>query len=498
MTVGDAVTGAQLRRAARTRGLATARSGLARLRALTLAERVVYASTCLYAALFAFFAVVRYLSFQSQRDDLGNMTQAIWSTLHGRFLENTSEAGTQFVRLGSHVDPFLALLAPLWWVWSSPTMLLTLQALAVSAGALPVFWLARKHLQSERAACFFALAYLLFPATQFNAFAPSTGFHSVSIAMPLLLFAVWFLDEERPVAFGVVALLAATTKEEIPLVVGLLGLWYARRSGAWRFGVAVFGLGLVATLVNFLVVIPHFLGSSTPFGNRYATVGGTPSGVVHTALTDPIAIVRDVATVHKIVYLLLLFAPLLFLWLLEPVLMLAALPDLAVNLLSAKPEQTSLAFHYTAGIVPFLFAGAIFGLARFRRHVRRVSLYVLAAVALTSFYSPLVLGVQGMARALPSNPDHRARAEALSLIPAGAAVSASDQLGAYLSQRHRILLFPFATSRAEWVVVDRSDPSYPNDAWYRRRIDALGRNPGLRPVYSSRGVLVFHRVQNAR
>ena len=43
-------------------------------------------------------------------------------------------------------------------------MLLVAQAVAVALGALPVFWLARKHLGSERAALGFALAYLLYPA----------------------------------------------------------------------------------------------------------------------------------------------------------------------------------------------------------------------------------------------------------------------------------------------------------------------------------------------
>ena len=92
-----------------------------------------------------------------------------------------------------------------------------------------MYWLARKHLQSERAGLHFALAYLLYPATQFNAFTVTSSFHSVAIAVPLILFAVWFLDEDRLVSFTVFAVLAATTKEEIALAVGCLGIWYAVR-----------------------------------------------------------------------------------------------------------------------------------------------------------------------------------------------------------------------------------------------------------------------------
>jgi uncharacterized membrane protein len=476
---------------------------LARLRTLTLAERVAYGSTCLYAAVFTFFAVARHLAYQSQQLDLGDMTQAIWNTVHGHVLEVTTQDGGQMVRLGVHVDPFLVLLAPIWWVWSSPLMLVTLQAVAVSAGALPVFWLARKHLQNERAALFFVLAYLLYPSTQFNVFAPSTGFHPVSIAIPLLLFAVWFLDEDRLVAFAIVGLVAATTKEEIPLVVGILGLWYARRSGRWRFGIPVFALGLGLTVLDFLVVIPHFLGNSTFFGDRYTAVGGSPGGVLRTAATDPLAIVRDVATVHKLVYVLLLLLPFFGLWLLEPLLLLGVVPDLALNLLSSEPNQTSVAFHYTAAIVPCIVAGSILGLARLRRqwpkvnrNLPRVSLYMLAAVTATAVYTPFLAGVGWVAQASPSNPIHRAKADALSLIPVGVPVSASNQLGAHLSERRRILIFP-AIREARWAVVDEHDPSYGDEAWYVRQVDRMRHRAGWRLIYSSHGVLVFNEPDEA-
>ena len=68
--------------------------------------------------------------------------------------------------------------------------------------------------------------------------------------------------------------LAATTKEEIPLAIGCLGIWYAVRKGRRSAGLAIFALGLGATLVNVLVVIPHFSASGvSPFAGRYAQVG---------------------------------------------------------------------------------------------------------------------------------------------------------------------------------------------------------------------------------
>ena len=44
-------------------------------------------------------------------------------------------------------------------------------------------------------------------------------FHPVALACPLLLYAFWYLDEDRLAAFAIFAVLAALTKEEIPLVI---------------------------------------------------------------------------------------------------------------------------------------------------------------------------------------------------------------------------------------------------------------------------------------
>ena len=73
---------------------------------------VVWSGMVVWAVVFAGLAAARHAAFESFRFDLGNMTQAVWSTAHGRPLEMTDSAGEQIVRLGSHVDPLLMLFAP--------------------------------------------------------------------------------------------------------------------------------------------------------------------------------------------------------------------------------------------------------------------------------------------------------------------------------------------------------------------------------------------------
>jgi uncharacterized membrane protein len=456
-----------------------------------VATRIVYAGVAAYAVLFVFAAVVHYEVFLTPRGDLGNMVQAIWNTLHGHFLQATSPHGHQRSRLGSHVDPLLVLLSPLFWIWSSPLLLPVVQVLAITSGALPVYWLARKHLASARAGAHFAFVYLLYPATQFAAFTTADSFHPVALAVPLVLYAIWFLDEDRLAAFSAVALLACTTKEEIPLAVGCLGIWYAVRKGRRLFGLGVFGAGLAITLFDFLWVIPHFSPSGVdPFVGRYHAVGGTPQGMAHKLVSDPMAFVHAAASVHKAAYLVLLLAPLLGLSLLEPLLLLGAVPDLAINLLSNRTGQTSIGFETTAGIIPFVIAAAVFGAARFKRHTVGLSMAVLAATAAVALLSPIfVLGRD--VRALGS-PLVSAKGHAVALIPAGVPVSASNQLGGRLSERRYITTFPFGV-RAHWIIVDINDPTYHDIAAYKRDVRRYESSKAWQTVYSSHGITVLHR-----
>jgi uncharacterized membrane protein len=462
-----------------------------RAAATSVVVRVVYAGVGAYSALFAFAAVMHFVVFKTARPDLGNMTQAIWTTMHGHFLEATTLTGNQTSRLGFHVDPFLALLVPLYWLWSSPLMLVVLQAVAVATGALPVFWLARKHLGSDRAGAHFAFAYLLYPATQFNAFTITSSFHSVAIAVPLILFAIWFLDENRLVPFTLIALLAATTKEEIPLAIGCLGIWYAVRTGRRVFGLTVFSAGLSLTLFNFLWVIPHFSPSGIdPFVGRYEGVGTTPGGIARTLFTDPVAFVHAVATGHKVLYLVLLLVPFLGLWLLEPLLLLGAVPDLAINLLSSKSDQTSIPFHWTAGIVPFVVAASVFGATRFKTQALRVSLYALVGCASIAIFSPIYFIRQDIQQL--SSPIREVKIHALALIPSGRPVSASNQLGGHLSERRYSYSFPYVRS-AQWIIVDRNDQTYGDISGFRKYIRKYEADPHWRTVYASRGITVLRK-----
>lgn len=464
---------------------------------------VVQAAIAAFAAGFGALSVLRHHAFNTGRFDLGNMTQAVWATARGDVLSVTDLHGEQISRLGAHFDPILAGFAPLWWLWPDPTLLLVVQAGAIALGAWPVYLLARKHLRSERAGTGFALAYLLYPPTQWLAL---NEFHAVALATPLLLAAFWFLDEDRLVPFAVVAVLACLTKEQVPLAVAALGVWYAVARGRRRVGAVIAAAGTGVAVLAIAVVIPHFApAGSSPFEGRYREVGGSPAGILETAVTDPVRIVEQAFGGHGIPYLLELVLPLLALPLLAPAAALTAVPELAANLLSSTRTQTSIHFHYTAAATPGLVAAAVFGAARLRRRVGRRR-ELVTAIVVAGIAANFVLGALPVWRAFPGGESlgtrdyevtahDRVAERALRLIPDDAAVSATNSLGGHLSERRRVLSFPVLRGAA-WVAVDETKPTFADRIAPVEAIAAVRRlrgDPRWRIVFDEDGIVLFRR-----
>jgi uncharacterized membrane protein len=453
-----------------------------------------------YAAGFAALSSLRHEAFITGRFDLGNMVQAVWSTAHGDPLRMTSLHGDQISRLAAHVDPILVLFAPLWWIWPSPHMLLAVQAVVVALGAVPVFLLARKHLASQRAALGFAIAYLLYPATGWLTL---NEFHPVALATPLLLFAFWYLDEERLLPFALFALAASACKEEIALVVAGFGIWYAIAHRSWVAGTAIALAGGVWAAVAIGVVIPHYnAGAESDFYGRYSEVGGSAGGILETAFTHPMRIVEAALSGRDLHYLLDLVAPLAALSLLAPLVLVATLPELAINLLSSTTTQTSIHFHYTAGLIPTLMIAAIFGAKR----LSRWTFPVAAAIVLAALVGNYRLGPIPGWRHVPGGQTFQATAgrvtehdriaqRALRLIPGGDVVSATNTLGAHLSARRRVLSFPYLQD-SKWIAADETQPGYADryaPIPTATQLAALRRSSEWQLVFEEDGILVFRR-----
>ena len=188
----------------------------------------------------------------------------------------------------------------------------------------------------------------------------------MTLAAPLLLWCIWAAVAGRYVTLAVLAVLAAMTKEQVGLSLAILGLWMIFSLGR-RWAGAILAAGSLAwTAIAVVVIIPHYNtgGGSAFVADRYGDLGDGAGGVLKTLVTQPVGRGRrgrnrriGGSTCWRCCcrsWRSRSFAPLLAA---------GALPDLVLNLLSSRPEQHHIEYHYSAVIAPFLLAAAIRGLA---------------------------------------------------------------------------------------------------------------------------------------
>src|SRR5579885_999997 len=111
-----------------------------------------------FTAYFIRYLLAQQAAFASPAEDLGTMSQAIWSLTHGMLfhqtvcnpISDTNCYGLQgFSRFAINFETMLFPFSLLYALWPSPNTLLIAQTMVVASGAFPAFWLARLRLRNE-------------------------------------------------------------------------------------------------------------------------------------------------------------------------------------------------------------------------------------------------------------------------------------------------------------------------------------------------------------
>ncbi len=461
-----------------------------------------------YNAFFITYAWQKHAAFQTAGFDLGNYEQALWNTLRGKPLALTTVPDITS-NWQIHFEPVLLLIAPIYALFPTPRALIVLQTIFISLGAVPMFLLAQQKLSSPRAGLVFAVVYLLFPALQG---ALLFDFHAFALAATFISWALWFLFNRRYRLVLALALLAMACKENVSLLIFMLGGYIALAQRQWRWGVVVGGVAAAwFGLVN-LVFIPWV----SPVGEnihleRYSQWGDSMSQVIAGVILNPLEALPFMFSGDRLRYWLRLTMPVAFTALLDPLVLLLALPELVINTLSAYPPNYQLdRFHYSIAVVPFVVAASINGVARLVKaaapkfkHVQPAFLQnsLLAMITLVTLIYQAQFGHTPIGRYFewPAvNPHHQKATALLAQIPPQAAVAAQNNLAAHLSRRDWIFILPKWSQqniRAEFVVFDIHSPLYPYEyiEHYCRDVEQFLTNPEYGLIVAGDGLLLFKR-----
>lgn len=458
------------------------------------------AMICLYIAVFSFLTIRNHNNFGTFGFDLGVFDQGVWLLSHFKDPFITVRGLHLFADRLSFI---LILFAPLYRIWDDVRVLLILQTIILATGAIPVYLIAKERLKSTVLSLSLAASFLLYPALQWL---NSDQFHPESVATTCLLFAFYYALRTRYLAFAIFTLLAMLTGQNIAFVIGAMGLYVAATKNR-KVGFSVSSLALIWLVVGVKVGIPHFSGMEFQAQN-YARSGLAMAEVINNFLINPGDALSVVFQQKKLVYLMQLLAPVIFLPLASVGTFLVALPDLFANLASQHGYVDSIRYHYSAAIIPFIFISSIFAIERLALSQRGLLTLagVIIAVSLIANYtlSPSPVSQNFNQSYWNIRSSHKKTIEAaLSLIPKDAPVSAVYYMVPHLSHREKIYEFPNPFMTANWgfkgenphndeaieyVIVDLS--SLPED---QRLLITKLRNKNFMQIFSKQQILVLKR-----
>ena len=270
--------------------------------------------------------------------------------------------------MADHVQPILLLLALPYALVPRAETLLVVMCVAVALGALPMYRIAHRRLQNPWLALLFAAGYLLLPALETNS---GWDIHGTNFLPPLLLAGLDAAQSGKRGRWWLWALLAMSCREDMPFLVGWAFFWLVpreqRRTASWMLS-----LGFVWSLLNFLVIIPHFAGGSgTPYLVRFFPPGTelTPADML--SVFSQFDFWRS-TLLHFLEYNLRLGIPVFFLYLLHTPSLLAMLPTLLINGLSwFQAARIPSYSHYSAAIVPWVLVGVVEGFVILERWLQQ-------------------------------------------------------------------------------------------------------------------------------
>lgn len=344
--------------------------------------------------------IFKYKIYDFGKFDLGNMTQMVWNTLHGRILYLTDYFGGNVPRWSmSHVDPILLIFVPIFALIQHPLTLVFSQILLVLSSAFIIYALANLELKSKVASLFISLAYLFYPAIGY--LTAQTGFHGVTAVIFFFLAGFYVMEKmykennytkKRIILFWILMILTMSGKEQIPLYTFVYSVFLfifrsnkiTRKISIW-LGV----LSIIWFISAFFIIIPrnaHYriesyqnfarnLGIDTQiardvendnyFLSRYEAFGDSYLDIALGIFLDNEKAVRIFFGGDKIKNFNRTFEPLLYLPFFYPQILIISLPDFLINYLTSAGGigTAEIENHRISMIIPVLFISIIYSIS---------------------------------------------------------------------------------------------------------------------------------------
>ncbi|MFC1668095.1 DUF2079 domain-containing protein [Chlamydiota bacterium] len=450
-----------------------------------------------YSFPMTYFVIKRHFSLCSNAYDLGLFNQLLWNSVHGNFLISSLKGNLSY--LTDHFSPIVVVLIPFYWFFQTPVTLLIFQTVSMTVSGILVYFISKKV--TNNTVCSIAwlvVFYSFLPVRMINIF----DFHPVSLSIPFLLGAFLFYLNNKKIVMILFLVLASFCKEEVALILTFFGVYVFFKNKEQKRGIFIVFYAVLIFILG-VVILPALLGKSYVYFNRFSYLGNSVSSILINSFTHPQRIIFKLCSFSTLRYVVRLLAPLAFLPLLSPVLLLMCFPTFIINMLSTFDAQNSIYYHYVSGIIPFLFIAGIYGFQKVllinkewlkkgdtRFGSRRKSLLLVLLLASLLFYGRSE--VRRIRELQASSEVLFSLNTAQKIIPKDAIVSAESHILPHLSSRQYIYMFP-EIKDSDFIVFYPQAGSWPLPPDERDRLQHELPEKGYSMIYDKHGLIVYKK-----
>lgn len=462
---------------------------------------LVYFSTA-YLLMFALLPLLRYLTYHVFFFDFGIYDTKIWQISDAPLLEKFSIATT------GHFQPVLMLYSVLYNLNMPPVGLQILQALAVTSGIIPLYLLVKKRLERPLLIVGIGILYFLYPPTQFNT---AVDFHPDHLFIPLVLWALYFLDAGKYLSAMPFIIFGFALKESLMLSMAFLGLYMVWEKKDFLGGALLFTASIIVFYFVSFLLIPQVSGwgedewvTKSPIYAYLPDYGGI------------MPVLNEMLEPAKSRFPFFVLFPLLFIPLIRPKEFLPALPTIGIAMFSTSVHHQNVASHYTASIIPPVFFAMIYAVVYLeKRFNQRVVFGLLSWVLVLIIFfniahSPSPLAVAFWDKTWSNGRWHYSNyirgehedvlEDAIGLVPDGPDIKVVTHSGVYhekLAHGYFFKPFPERWREADYIILDNKKGPYLMDDYdedgYWRKLKELKDSPGFKKIFDKDDIVVFRK-----
>lgn len=409
---------------------------------------IVVVSCAAYSGYFSFHTVQEHHRLTTGPYDLGIGDSLMANMLAGEFFRVPALLPDGSSMLKGHALFAAFLYLPFYAIYPSSEALLVIQSVMMGFAALPLYLFAATQLPRFYA-LIVALCFLMTPILHGPNF---YDFHFLSTA-PIFHFLLYLgIAKKKHWFTASFWLVLVALREDISMSLIPLGCVLAVSGVRVRTGLVMAGASLVVFIVVKFVIMPA--AGTWFFSNHYAGlfVPGQQSygSAIITTLSNPTKFLTSLLTLPKLVFLLHIFGPLLFLSWRSPWILVASLGAFPSTFMVTDGRYvTDIGFQYVTHWLPYLFGGAVVALVLMKsKKVRMSTISALVATSCAVLLHSWVFGAvlqknsfSAAAKPIPlamtkeERAEYRALTEIRAMIPPQAIVSASPVMYPHISNR---------------------------------------------------------------